>query len=76
MEQHLAQYGAIGVLLAVFVVLFVWMFKALFSRFLQHLDVLTTSLREIVKALEAIKLAVEDHHKEVMRRLPREGQTQ
>lgn len=69
MEQHLAQYGAIGVLLGVFVVLFVWMFKVLFSRFIQHLDVLTTSLKEIVKALESLKSAVEDNHREVMERI-------
>lgn len=66
MEQHLAQYGAVGVLLSVFVVLFIWMFKVLFSRFLQHLDNLTSGLKEIVEALRALKTFMEDHHEKVM----------
>lgn len=76
MEQHLAQYGAIGVLLALFVATFIWMFRVLFTRFLQHLDTLTTSLKEIVEALEALKKSVDDHQKEINYRfVRRETQT-
>lgn len=69
MEQHLAQYGAVGVLLSVFVVLFVWMFKTLFTRFIQHLDNLTATLNEMVRVLGALKNSVEDNHRDVMERL-------
>lgn len=68
-EQQLAQYGAVGVLLAVFVALFLWMFRQLFSRFLTHLDFLQTAFKELIVALQKLSDKVDDNHKEVMGRI-------
>jgi hypothetical protein len=69
LQQNLAQYGAVGVLLAVFVTLFVWMFRVLLTRFLQHLDAVVATLKEISNTLYGLKLVVETNHETVMNRL-------
>lgn len=69
MQQHLAQYGAVGVLLAVFVTLFVWMFRILLTRFLSHLDAVTSTLKEIAATLHGLKIVVESNHETVLHKL-------
>ena len=67
--QTLAQYGAIGAMLVVFVSMFVWMFKTLFSRFLLHMDSLTQTLKEISVSNAKILDRLDDNHHIVMSEL-------
>lgn len=67
LAAKLAQYGAMGILLAVFVVLFIWMFRTLFTKFLQHLDVLTTTQKEIAINLSSLRQSIDDHNQETLR---------
>jgi len=65
-EQNLAQYGAIGVMLMVLLGLFVWVFKLMITRLLEHLQkfevFMTNSITvqsEVSQALKALRESIE-----------------
>lgn len=73
MEERFVQYGAIGLLLFIFVSLFIWLLKTLFTKFLEHLDFLNTTQKEIANTLTSLKNAMESGHREIMQRLHEKG---
>jgi hypothetical protein len=71
-EQTLLQYGAIGAILCVLLLLFVWVFKVLFSRLIQHMDALQAFMTTQVQVMREIsegQRKAEDHQEIVRDKL-------
>lgn len=74
--EGLLQYGAIGIVLAVFLALFVWSFKLMVTNLISHLAKVESFMSEAVGAIKEIKEAIEalrrdETDRRTVTRLPR-----
>lgn len=71
--ETLVQYGAIGVILTVLLTLFVWVFRLLVNRLIQHLDNFEKFMVEQIKALQRIEANIDENHNELIQRIRAPG---
>jgi len=69
MVEQLAQYGAIGIVLAVILGLFLWAFKRLFEHVLQGQAEFKIFMDASVKAMEGVREEIRDGNLRLIERI-------